>query len=70
MPLDDRSRLMAAMAEPLDSCSAWAVSSSRLSESAHDSHAWTSLERPRASRGGSELVRAEMGGRVMLGKAL
>src|SRR3569833_2376373 len=46
--LDDRNRLMAAMAEPLDSCSACAVSSSsRFSASQANSHACTSRERPR-----------------------
>lgn len=70
IPLDDRSKLIAAIADPFDSCSACVVNSSRVSESAHDCHAWTSLERPRASRGGNEFVNAEIGGSVILGRAL
>jgi hypothetical protein len=54
LPLDDRSRLMAAVAEPVDSHSASAVSSSRVSASAHDSQARTSLDLPRPSRGGCD----------------
>jgi hypothetical protein len=63
---------MAAMAEPFDSFSACAMRSSRVSAaSAHDSHARTLRDRPRGSRGGgSPLVNAEMGGSVMLGRAL
>ena len=67
----DRSRRMAAAAEPLLSCSAWTVRASRrLSGSQHDSHACTSRDRPGAGRGGcrsplcKKLVSVEMGGRV------
>jgi hypothetical protein len=74
--LVDRSRLMAAMADPLLSCLACAMSwsSSRVSASQQNSQACTSRDRPRVSRGGSppvlavvdgsELVSVEMGGRV------
>lgn len=49
--LADRSRLMAATAEPFDSCSAWVVSSSRASESQKNSQFRESLDRPLGSRG-------------------
>lgn len=68
--LEERSKLMAAIAEPFDSFSASVVNSSRVSASAHSSHAWTSRDRPRARRGGRELVNVEMGGNVMVGSAL
>ena len=48
----DRSRLIAATAEPEDSFSACLVSSSRVSASQHDAQAWTSRERPRFNCGG------------------
>lgn len=73
-----RKRLMAAVADPLASSLACCVNSSSRSEplSAANSHAWTSRERPRVSRGGRgdapssdpgpgrEPVRTEIGGNV------
>jgi hypothetical protein len=53
--LVERTRLMAAMAEPLLSCLACLIrGSSRNSESAvaQSSQAWTSLDRPRLREGG------------------
>jgi hypothetical protein len=61
---------MAATAEPEDSLSASLVSSSRVSASQQDSQAETSRERPRGSWGGRFAVRAEIGGRVIPGRAL
>jgi len=49
--LEDRSKLIAATAEPLDSCSACVVSSSRASESQKNSQFRASLDRPLGSRG-------------------
>jgi len=49
--LVDRSRLIAATAEPFDSFSAWVVSSSRASASQQNSHVRASLDRPLARRG-------------------
>ena len=67
----ERRRLIAATAEPFDSFSARVVSSSRISASQHNSHTWASRDRPRAILGGRELVRVEMGGRVIMpGRAL
>jgi hypothetical protein len=54
--LADRSKLIAATAEPLDSCSACVVSSSRASESQKNSQFRASLERPLGSRGMSGLL--------------
>src|SRR6478735_6308966 len=63
--------LIAAIADPFDSCSAWAVSSSRFSASAQDSQACTLRDRPRINLGGGKLlVSAVIGGRVTDGTAL
>lgn len=51
--LADRSRLIAATAEPFDSCSACVVSSSRVSESQKNSQLRESLDRPLGNRGAS-----------------
>lgn len=77
--LVDLSRLITAIADPLLSCFACAMSaSSWLSASQQNSHAWTSRDRPLVSRGGRardpvlgrEPVRAEMGGKVITGCTL
>ncbi|TLS25488.1 hypothetical protein PpBr36_07730 [Pyricularia pennisetigena] len=74
---------MAAVAEPLASSLACCVNSSSRSEplSAANSHAWTSRERPRVSRGGRgdapssdpgqgrEPVKTEIGGNVVLARS-
>lgn len=69
-PLVDLRRLMAATAEPLDSFSAWVVSSSRESESQHCSHTCASRDRPFRRLGGKSPVRAVMGGSVTFAAAL
>lgn len=77
--LVDLSKLITAIADPLLSCFACAISaSSWLSASQQNSHAWTSRDRPLVSRGGRardpelgrEPVSAEMGGRVTTGWTL
>lgn len=77
--LVDLSKLIIAIADPLLSCFACAVSrSSWLSASQQNSHAWTSRDRPLVSRGGrargpevgSEPVRVDIGGRVTTGWTL
>src|ERR1041384_2466210 len=64
IPLVERRMLIAAAADPFDSYSACAVSSSRFSASAHFSQACTSRDRPRTRLGGKLLVSSDRGGRV------
>lgn len=72
--LVERRRLIAARAEPLDSFSAWAVNSSRASESQQNSQVRVSLELPEGSRGGSGALgfaaEAKSLGGKLIGKAL
>lgn len=70
MLLVDRSRLIAAAAEPVDSFSACVVNSSRLSESQHCTHARALRDLLRGKLGGKLSVRVEMGGKVTLAAAL